>query len=1255
MKKLLSILLSILMAFSVFLTAAPMTALAEGADGDDTRQEETADVKTAIEDAEKAAVEANGKMADVEGFKSENNVTVTADGEGDIDPKAGEDELDALKQNAKDMKDANDAADAAENSNNQLISNAADVASTINRKIATAAESLKEKKKELQEAASISKAQKAYDAAVTIRAEAETSYKEAVKAYNTILQKIKDNNQKITDAQKKYDAAYAAAKKNLQDAYDELEEARRVAAELEEAANTAKANLGTVAARILAAQEERDKPQNKDDGKKQEDVFTAIIQDYYIPVYKKGTLEKIQRDSHVDEADVGKKASIDGNARNYLVVYNDSEGQHTLYLNFKWDEKGQLIIFEKTLMDIDVYRYMNQSDYVEVDPDADNVVTIGDTKYVLLDEGTTETFVTEGSVKKENSVIKTEISDTADEYVLEDGQVVNNITGTVTTTTTTNKSLGGSETKYGSEAAAEAAARNAIILEDYEELVLDSLDVTTSSETTYGVTYDGEFKATIAINEWRTQVDESFVSEADEAENARKNFAGRIEKMIQDAGFELVEDIDLSNISMKSYWFFDGSLTKKTYVVNGNYLITVKFKKDGIVAGDVVETGSNSATRDAVASAQVHSQSIRVDAFNINKVTLTNIAATSKGTTYTYDGASYKVATVKIDEDQVIAKVTYNDGRALQHLEKTGYYSNSNYDKYLWDGNLDHVIMLESPTSSKDLGLNNFLNKYKTDKQNYETLAGKAKEAAEAYAAAEEKVSAIQASLDQLNAEACENGFDAKTLAMQAELEVALKQAERDMDEARETVAKISSLPLKQYAKADPTVTAPTAKTLTYTGTAQELVNAGSATGGTMYYAVTTENTAPTDDNLYTTSIPTATDAGTYNVWYKVNGDENHNDSKSGSVTIVIARGTPVIAALPTAAEITSGQTLADSTLTGGRAKLGKNSVEGIFAWKITGTKPSASDSRKTRYSVIFTPKDKKNLESVECLVMLKVNRVRTSVTVTFKVRNGAWDDDGTKKDRAVTLTGNAGDDLMLEVDDIPDVGDSPDEGYEMGAWKKELPLDKPITADTVYTYVYAKKEPKTEPETAPDSVDPNKRNYHLFQIQQRKAAKHRITFTWKKVSGASSYTVYGSPCGRTRKMKKIDTVKKTSFTYKKLKKSRYYKFYVVAKNGKKKIATSTVVHICTAGGKFGNSAAVKVNKKKLRLKVKTTAKLKAKVKNNGKVIVHKAKALSYESSKPKIAKVNKKGKVTAVAQGTCYVYVYAQNGISAKVKVTVE
>lgn len=89
--------------------------------------------------------------------------------------------------------------------------------------------------------------------------------------------------------------------------------------------------------------------------------------------------------------------------------------------------------------------------------------------------------------------------------------------------------------------------------------------------------------------------------------------------------------------------------------------------------------------------------------------------------------------------------------------------------------------------------------------------------------------------------------------------------------------------------KADPTVTAPTAKTLTYNGSAQSLINAGTASGGTIYYAVTTENKAPTDEKLYTTSIPAKTEAGTYYVWYKVVGDSNHLDSNIGCVTVTIA------------------------------------------------------------------------------------------------------------------------------------------------------------------------------------------------------------------------------------------------------------------------------------------------------------------------------------------------------------------------------
>ena len=104
---------------------------------------------------------------------------------------------------------------------------------------------------------------------------------------------------------------------------------------------------------------------------------------------------------------------------------------------------------------------------------------------------------------------------------------------------------------------------------------------------------------------------------------------------------------------------------------------------------------------------------------------------------------------------------------------------------------------------------------------------------------------------------------------------------------AADTYAMTITLVIKS--KDPATVTkAPTAKTLTYNGQKQELVNAGSTNDGTLYYAVTTENKAPTDESLYTTSIPTATTAGTYYVWYKVVGDDNHNDSEVACVPVTI-------------------------------------------------------------------------------------------------------------------------------------------------------------------------------------------------------------------------------------------------------------------------------------------------------------------------------------------------------------------------------
>ena len=86
--------------------------------------------------------------------------------------------------------------------------------------------------------------------------------------------------------------------------------------------------------------------------------------------------------------------------------------------------------------------------------------------------------------------------------------------------------------------------------------------------------------------------------------------------------------------------------------------------------------------------------------------------------------------------------------------------------------------------------------------------------------------------------------------------------------------------------KIDPTVTAPTPNTLTYSGEAQALVAAGSAdTGATMKYALA-------EDGEYSTTIPTGINAGDYTVWYKVEGGDNYSDTDPESVSVTIGKAT---------------------------------------------------------------------------------------------------------------------------------------------------------------------------------------------------------------------------------------------------------------------------------------------------------------------------------------------------------------------------
>ena len=113
----------------------------------------------------------------------------------------------------------------------------------------------------------------------------------------------------------------------------------------------------------------------------------------------------------------------------------------------------------------------------------------------------------------------------------------------------------------------------------------------------------------------------------------------------------------------------------------------------------------------------------------------------------------------------------------------------------------------------------------------------------------------------------------------------------------------------------------PAAKTtLVYNTSPQALVNAGSSDDGTVKYSLTV-------DGEFTTSLPMGTNAGTYDVYYMVAGDSNHNDlepAAGNKVSVTIAQATASVASI-TGLDLTYNtldqNLLSVGTVTGGTIK----------------------------------------------------------------------------------------------------------------------------------------------------------------------------------------------------------------------------------------------------------------------------------------------------------------------------------------------
>ena len=142
--------------------------------------------------------------------------------------------------------------------------------------------------------------------------------------------------------------------------------------------------------------------------------------------------------------------------------------------------------------------------------------------------------------------------------------------------------------------------------------------------------------------------------------------------------------------------------------------------------------------------------------------------------------------------------------------------------------------------------------------------------------------------------------------------------------------------------KATPTFTAPTAKELTYNGQAKALVEAGSVNPGKLLYSL--------DGNDYSETVPTATNAGNYTVYYMVEGldTKNYNEISSGSVPVTIRKAeAPDITFPEVLNAITYGQKLEEAKLS-----FYENDY-GAFHWNAPTSVPNAGTAG---YALDFYP-----------------------------------------------------------------------------------------------------------------------------------------------------------------------------------------------------------------------------------------------------------------------------------------------------------
>jgi hypothetical protein len=417
-------------------------------------------------------------------------------------------------------------------------------------------------------------------------------------------------------------------------------------------------------------------------------------------------------------------------------------------------------------------------------------------------------------------------------------------------------------------------------------------------------------------------------------------------------------------------------------------------------------------------------------------------------------------------------------------------------------------------------------------------------------------------------------------------------------------------------------------------------------------YYYTTEN-SNTDGTLWENSR--SADPGTYYMYAKVCATTNYNEYVTQPVQFTVAKREIIPAATTLKVGKVAAKTYGDAkfalnvkcsrndkkTFTSSNTKVVK--VDGTGKVTIVGAGKAV---------VTVSVAANQNYKAAAAKVAITVNKKAIRVTA-----NDASKYEG-KADPKFTFTAEG----LVGKDKLTGIVLKRAAGEKSGTYTITASQKKGANPNYNITFAIGRLVIKKSPNVEPSGTELYKKTLPFF-LMKGKGTGTRIDLTWDKVKGATGYDVYWSYCNGKNNFNKLANVPKSQkYADKNLNNKREYKYFTVAykMSGGKKVylGRTNTVHVAMPQASKTNVLKVTVNKTKANLAKGKTFKITKKVKLENpkkKALNHLTKKERFITSNAKVATVSSAGVIKAVRKGTCTVYVMSENGVCAKIKVTVK